>query len=130
MRRKMKGWGAPYSLEQRVVKALEEENFLNDARFAQSFVRGKFRTNKWGKKKIRAALQASGIGDSLIREALLEIDSDQYAEVARNLAEKKMKTLSKETDAYSRKAKLFQFLAQKGFESDLIAKICVEFPPE
>ena len=127
VRRKMKGWGAPYSLEQRVVKALEEENFLNDARFAQSFVRGKFRTNKWGKKKIRAALHASGIGDTLIREAFLEIDSEQYAEVAKNLAEKKMKVLSKEPDSYSRKAKLFQYLAQKGFETELISKICAEF---
>lgn len=130
VRMKIKTWGAPYSLEQRLVKALEEDNFLNDARFAKSFVRGKFRTNKWGKRKIKTALQMAGIADSLIREALLEIDSEQYTEVARSLAEKKIKALAKEADIYTRKAKLFQFLMQKGFESDLISKVIAEFAAE
>ena len=130
VRMKIKTWGAPYSLEQRLVKALEEDNFLNDARFAKSFVRGKFRTNKWGKRKIKTALQMAGIADSLIREALLEIDSEQYTEVARSLAEKKLKALATETDTYTRKAKLFQFLMQKGFESDLISKVIAEFAAE
>ncbi len=130
VRMKIKTWGAPYSLEQRLVKALEKDNFLNDARFAKSFVRGKFRTNKWGKRRIKMALQMAGITDSLIREALLEIDSEQYADVAQKLAEKKMKDLAKETDGYTRKAKLFQFLLQKGFETDIISKICAEFTAE
>ena len=124
---KIKTWGAPYSLEQRLVKALEEDNFLNDARFAKSFARGKFRTNKWGKRKIKTALQMAGITDSLIRDALLEIDSEQYVDVAKSLAEKKMKVLAKENDAYTRKAKLFQFLMQKGFETDIISKVVAEF---
>lgn len=127
VRMKIKTWGAPYSLEQRLVKALEEDNFLNDARFAKSFARGKFRTNKWGKRKIKTALQMAGITDSLIRDALLEIDSEQYVDVAKSLAEKKMKVLAKENDAYTRKAKLFQFLMQKGFETDIISKVVAEF---
>lgn len=130
VRMKIKTWGAPYSLEQRLVKALEEDNFLNDARFAKAFARGKFRTNKWGKRKLKTALQMSGIADSLIREALLEIDSEHYADVARKLAEKKMKALAKEADTYTRKAKLFQFLMQKGFETDLISKVIAEFAAE
>lgn len=106
------------------MKALHQDGFVNDARFAVSFVRGKFGTNKWGKRKIMAALQAAGIPDNIIREALTEIDPDKYADTARELAEKKNKSLSAETDPYSRKAKLYQYLMQKGFESDVISRAC------
>ncbi len=112
------------------MNALGEEGFVNDARFAASFVRGKFRSNKWGRRKIKAALQAAGIPDNIIRVALTEIDPDKYADTARELAEKKNKSFTEESDSYSRKAKLFQYLLQKGFETDVISRAIAILGPE
>ncbi|HAN76897.1 MAG TPA: RecX family transcriptional regulator, partial [Bacteroidales bacterium] len=35
-----------------IVEKLRAENYLNEARYAASFARDKFRFNKWGKNKI------------------------------------------------------------------------------
>lgn len=103
-----------------ILKHLTQEGFIDDRRYAYAFVRGKSRQKGWGAVKIRHALLAKGIAISLIQEALLEIDTDDYKEqLIKILSSKKIK----DEDASTRKAKLAQYAIRKGYEASLVWEV-------
>lgn len=114
----------PAAREQIIIK-LMHENFLNEERFARSFVRGKFRIKKWGRVKIKQELKAKEISSPLIKIALTEIQEEDYLNTLNELAEKKA-LLIKEKDPYKRRNKLCNYLIQKGYESNLVFEFCSE----
>ncbi|TVQ89657.1 MAG: RecX family transcriptional regulator [Bacteroidetes bacterium] len=120
--RKLAELGASKTEMAKTLKWLKDENFLNDARFASSFARGKFVNNKWGKQRIIAELRSRKIEDAFITTAIEEINQKDYAETLKNLALKKWKEL-KTVDSYSKKQKTAAFLVNKGYEADLVFNI-------
>ncbi|GHA45088.1 recombinase RecX [Salinimicrobium marinum] len=114
----------PAACEQIIIK-LMQENFLNEERFARSFVRGKFRIKKWGRIKIKQELKLKEISAPIIKLALTEIDELEYSKTLYELAEKKVKLL-KESDQFKKRKKLSSYLLQKGFESHLVFPISEE----
>lgn len=108
----------PEAREQIIIK-LMQENFLNEERFARSFVRGKFRIKKWGRIRIRQELKFRGISEPIIRLGMTEIDEKLYIATLYELAEKKL-VLIRETNSLKRRQKLTNHLLQKGFESGLV----------
>lgn len=114
----------PEAREEIIIK-LMQDNFLNEERFARSFVRGKFRIKRWGRLKIIQELKIREISSPLIRIAMEEIEEHEYVETLYQLAEKRMATL-KESDIYKRKQKLVSHLLQKGYEPDLIYQVANE----
>ncbi len=114
----------PAAREQ-IILQLMRENFLNEERFARSFVRGKFRIKKWGRIKIIQELKKKEISSPLIKIALTEIDEPGYFKNLQDLAEKKNK-LIKEKDTYKGRNKLMSHLLQKGYESPLVYEVCNE----
>mgnify|MGYP000967506315 CR=1 FL=1 len=120
------GWGADDELANKVVKKLIEEKFIDDSRYATSYVKDKFRFNKWGRIKLSYFLRQKGISSENISEALLSIDEDNYYEtLAQLLQEKERKTTAK--NLYDKKAKLLRFAQSHGFESDLVFQILSTF---
>lgn len=108
----------PAAREQIIIKLMQED-FLNEERFARSFVRGKFRIKKWGRVKIKNELKQRQISTPIINLALSEIDENVYLSTLNQLLEKK-KSLIKEENSYILKQKLGNYLLQKGYESYLI----------
>lgn len=102
-----------------IVTHLITNNFLNEERFAKSFARGKFRIKHWGKIRIVRELKIRQISKYNINSALKEIDEDEYQEAFYELSEKQWHSI-KETNLTKKKKKLFDFLARKGFEQNLI----------
>lgn len=102
-----------------IISTLIEEDYLNEERFAMQYVGGKFRMKDWGRKKIYYALKEKKVSDYSIKKALKQIDEEAYAEVLRELAEKKYASL-KEEQWLVRKRKTIDFLLQKGYEPDLV----------
>lgn len=111
----------PAACEQIIVQ-LMQENFLNEERFARSFVRGKFRIKKWGRIKIKQELKFREISAPLIKIALTEIDETEYFNTLSELAQKK-NALLKERDPFKKRKKLANYLLQKGYESALIFEV-------
>ncbi|MFM1898638.1 MAG: hypothetical protein RL577_878, partial [Bacteroidota bacterium] len=97
---------------------LMQEGFVNEARYASSFVRGKFKLKGWGRKKIELSLKREGLSPRQIQTAMSEIQEPQYEQTLVKLAEKKLATLSG-TD-FERRMKTKRYLLGRGYESEAI----------
>lgn len=117
--KKLINWGISEGEADHVLSCLTEEKYVDDARFARSYVRDKFRFNKWGKVKIAYQLRARQIDPGTIDTALEEIDEDAYKNVLIELLSEKNKSL-KAANPFERRAKLIRFAQSRGFEMDLI----------
>ena len=111
----------PEAREQIIIKLMQED-FLNEERFARSFVRGKFRIKKWGRIRIKQELKLRDISTPIIKLAMTEIDEKQYVQTLNDLAEKKLNLL-KEPNELKRRKKLADHLLQKGYEAGLVYEI-------
>lgn len=122
IRKKLERWGLDATRRQAVIVRLEEEKFVNEARYARSFVRDKFRYNGWGRIKIAQALRQKGIPAAYIEEAMGEIEDEEYARILQKLLQAKARGLKVGTD-YERNGKLVRFAASRGFEMPLIMRM-------
>ncbi|MFD2892071.1 regulatory protein RecX [Flavobacterium chuncheonense] len=102
-----------------ILISLIENNFINEERFAKSFVRGKHHYKNWGKVRIVNELKFRNISSRLIETALKEIDSDLYFNHFNQLADKQWENL-KEPKGQKRNKKFVDFLIRKGYESQFI----------
>ena len=108
----------PEAIDEIIVHLIEHD-FLNEGRFSENFALGKFRQKNWGKLRIRRELKARGIGDYLIRQALLKISDSDYLSALKLLVEKKSLQFEMLT-LEEKNRKLYHYLAYRGWESDLI----------
>jgi regulatory protein len=122
VKEKLVRMGATQAQATALIKWLQDENYLDDARFAQAFARGKFRVNYWGKYRIINELQQRDISSDHIKKALEEIPVEEYQSILEKLLLKKWNE-TKETDIYLKQQKTIAYLAGKGYETDLIWKI-------
>ncbi len=109
-----------------LIADLIENDLLNEERFARSFARGKFRLKHWGRKKIVQQLRYHNISDYCIRKAISEIEDAEYFASLKKRAERKLDELSKERNHIAQKAKLYRYLLQKGYETDIISSVYEE----
>ena len=121
--KKMNSLGILPELQKKYLQLLINEGFLNEERFVESFVRGKFHYKKWGKSKIIFHLKQKGVSDNSIQKGINQIEEQEYYNVMLKLVEKKRKELSSENDEYLIKQKIYRFLLQKGFRADEINKL-------
>jgi len=117
VRTKLATFDMPDSEKEKIVKLLVDEGYLDDERYASTFVRSKIHLKKWGVNKIKMSLKMKGISDEIIGNALSEIDPEIYKdELIKVLKAKKIN----DTDPYKKKAKLAQYAIQKGYEPSLV----------
>lgn len=119
VRDKLYDWGLwPDAVENIIVKLIGD-NFLNEERFAKSYVQGKFKQKGWGRIKIKQGLKFKKIPENLLKKALLAIDADEYFEMLTKVLSKKAALLTEKVP-YKRRYKLQQYALSRGFETDLI----------
>ena len=111
-----------------IVTQLIEDNYLNEERFARSFVNDKFRFNKWGRKKIAYQLKIKKVSAYNIKLGMKAIDEDDYLKLLAKEANDKIINLKKEKNIRTRNAKVFQYLMGRGFETDLISEVLKNHP--
>lgn len=102
------------------IVALLEENFINEERFSKAYAGGKFRVKHWGRQKIVQGLKQHKISAYCINAGLAEIKEEDYRLIFNQLAEQKLASLQKERSVWNKKAKLRNFLLQRGFEDEYI----------
>ena len=102
-----------------LMARLEEERFLDENRYAESFTRGRFYQKKWGREKIRYELRGRGLSSSQVDRALAGIPDEDYRETIHQLLERKAAHV-RDSDDFVRRQKLARYLIGKGFESALV----------
>lgn len=107
------------SEKEEILTYLIENNFINEERFAQSFVRGKHNYKFWGKNRIVNELKFRNISSRIITSALKEISEETYLENFHQLAEKHWKNIT-ERKGQKKNKKFVDFLLRKGYETNLI----------
>lgn len=108
----------PDDVEELIIR-LSQEKLIDEERYAQSYVRGKYGLKKWGRRKIMQGLKVKGISDYCIKQGMKEIDPELYEQNLHHLLEKKNAT-EKEKNPFARRQKLSYYLMSKGYESDLV----------
>jgi len=121
IKRKMQLWKVPDELHNEIIDLLIDDNFISHKRYAESFARGKMRYNHWGKIKIKYMLKAKHIEQQYIDEAINMLKDKEYNEIVQSQIITKNKGI-KETENLKRKAKLMNFAASRGYETDLALK--------
>jgi len=125
---KLKKWGFDNKVIEGMLDALETGGFINDKRFARSFINDKFRFHKWGRLKIAQALALRKIPAEIYQPYLNEIDEDDYLATLKKLILIKKRSVQGK-DERDKAAKLIRFAASRGFEMRYIQQ-CLNMPDE
>lgn len=103
-----------------IISTLKDEGFIDEKRFINAFIKGKFHQKKWGRIKIRYALQRHQIDQELISERMdALISEEEYLATVWDLMQMKIRQAGK-TEPLILKRKVFQHLAGKGYDQDII----------
>ena len=122
MEKRFVAWNVKKEDWDKIIDYLIDDNFLNETRYIEAYVRGKFIIKKWGKHKIVAGLMQKRISGGKVTMALnSEIEEEEYLNTIRTLIDKKA-FLLEEPDSLKLRDKLYRYMLSKGYESDLIVK--------
>ena len=124
IRHKMKAWLLPEGADDRIIRRLTSDGYVNENRYAHAFVRSKFRFNRWGRDKIARALKMKGISDEDIADGLTELNDDEAERTLMDLLIAKNRQITYKND-YDRYMKLLRFAVGRGFSIDA-ARRCIE----
>ena len=110
-----------------VISSLVADKFLDDARFADAYVRDKARFAKWGSVKIAYNLKKLGVEHSVIEAALRDNSGCFGSEGLVQLLKRKHGTLKADEPWARKREKLMRFALQRGFEYGQIMEVINEF---
>ena len=125
VRDKLKTFDILQEERDKILDYLLDNRFVNDERFAKSFVRGKINQSGWGINKIRFHLVQKGIAKEIIDEALGQTDEEVYRQRLIDILKAKAKSVKAETE-FEKKRKLAAYAMQKGFEGSLVWEVLKE----
>ena len=111
IRRKLNKHGTDEDIIEDVENRLQENGFIDDARFAQLWVENRSEFRPRGKRALSYELKQRGIDTQIINQALEDIDEDELAYRAARAHYHKVKNL--EWKEYRKK--MFGFLSRRGF---------------
>jgi regulatory protein len=116
---KLKEWLIFGDWAAEVILHLIEHKFLNEERFAKAYAGGKFRTQHWGRLKIKNELKKRAISPFCIQLGMKEIEEDDYQKVLETSILKKRKETKAKTE-WERNNKVATYLIGRGFEPELV----------
>lgn len=108
-----------------VLDALEDEKYIDDARYARAFVHDKLAYDRWGRLKMQQALRLKRIAQTDISAAFAEvIENEAYREALRSVIASKLRSLrfdsADKQATFAASQKLVRHAASRGFEAELI----------
>ena len=122
---KLKSFDLTTKDKEEILAYLVDNRFVNDERFARSFVKGKINQSGWGLNKIRFHLMQKGIAKGLIDLSLEAYDEEAYRQRLIEVLRVKSKTVKAAND-FEKNRKLAAFAIQRGFEAGLVWEILKE----
>ena len=111
------------ALIEQVIAYCYQHNWLDDKRFAHSYIGSRSRKG-YGAQRIRSELMQKGVDKALVQDALAECDID-WCEQAKQVAQRKFGD-ALPTD-WKEKAKVQRYLLYRGFFQEEIQSIYRDF---
>ena len=123
LKNRFKVWKVKESEGDKILDYLIAEDFLNETRYVEGFITGKFRVKKWGVNKIKIGLIHKQVFDEKSFTAVFEtvINEADYLGTLKSLLHQKWSLLEKE-DTLKKRDKTYRYLLSKGYESELVVK--------
>ena len=116
--RLMKRWGVADDEARKVLSRLQAERFIDDARYAEAFVRDKLNLSGWGAYKIKMSLRAKGVSRDIIEEVVAPmLEATDMTERLEEMMQRKLRTL-KYSSPYEAKTKLIRFAVSRGYDME------------
>lgn len=106
-----------------ILEILIREKYVDDARFAEAYVRDKARFSRWGRNKISYNLRMMGLPSGIISSAMennMELFSDDVLE---QLVRRKWDSLKAGDSLEAKRAKVLRFALGRGFGYDQILPV-------
>lgn len=119
---RLRKWNLGGEAIERIIAFLQKEKYIDEERYAASYINDKYRFAKWGKKKIYQMLSLKKIPNTVILSKLADIDQEEYQSILRKLLETKQRSIRAKDD-YEFKGKLVRFALSRGFDMNDIEKL-------
>ncbi len=115
-----------------VLRKFDDAGLVDDAAFAESWVRERHENQGLGRTALRAELRRKGVSEETIAEALTHVDGDAEVTRARTLIQRKLRgtatsgtgASAKDRDRIMRR--LVAMLARKGYSEGLALRLVKE----
>ena len=121
VKQKLRRMELPETEIETVINKLVADKFIDEARYARSFIADKLRFNKWGAQKIKNHLRAKYVPSSIIEEAFCEFEDEALTQALPDLLEKKRKSVTGKSE-YEINTKLIRYALGKGFAMSDVLK--------
>lgn len=117
--------GVPDEAARTVLDRFDDVGLIDDGAFAEQWVRSRHAVRGLGRRALAVELRRKGVADDVAAEALTGIDADAEEQRARELVERKLRSLRTDTDEQRAAAgrKLVGMLARKGYGGGLAYRI-------
>ncbi|MFI7473374.1 recombination regulator RecX [Nonomuraea sp. NPDC049646] len=109
----------------KVLDRFVELGLINDEAFAEAWVDSRHHGRGLAKRALAAELRHRGVDTETVKEAVERLDSDQEAETARRLVDRKLAS-TRSLDSQTRTRRLAGMLARKGYSSGLAYRVIRE----
>lgn len=122
-KRKIMMWGLDAQQQNRIVSELVQDKYIDNQRFAIAFARDKSRFDRWGKDKIRYALQERRISAERILVALDEVLPETEWSNLEKILLRKNQSFKPDLDLQDKRNKLIRFGLSRGYQIGLVMEI-------
>ncbi|MFZ2969814.1 MAG: regulatory protein RecX [Minisyncoccia bacterium] len=113
----------PCDIIDQVIKELKGFGYLNDEKFAESYVSDRINFRPCGRQLLVKELRERGVEESVAENKINELlDSEKEMALAEKMLIKKMKFTDKNAGKNKLYKKYASFLQSKGFSFDIISK--------
>jgi len=120
--------GVPADAAAAVLDRFDEVGLIDDVAFAGQWVRSRHAHRGLGRRAIAVELRRKGVADDVAAEALGEVDAESEARRARELVDRKLRSLAVDTPEQraSGGRKLVGMLARKGYGAGIAYRVVRE----
>ncbi len=120
--------GVPDDAAGTVLERFDEVGLIDDAAFAGQWVRSRHNQKGLARRAIAMELRRKGVDDEVAGEALAEVDTDSEERRARELVDRKLRTVPADTPEQRKKAagRLVGMLARKGYGGGIAYRVVRE----
>jgi regulatory protein len=112
----------PDEVSNRVLERFDEVGLIDDEAFAGQWVRSRHRHQGLGRRALAVELQRKGVAKEVAEEALAEVDTESEELRARQLVDKRLRsmTIASPDDRAKAGRRLIGMLARKGYQPGVV----------